>query len=128
VGELVDLSTARLDQRRPVLVPPRIYRRLVHPLALRLTRGSKRRWLARSHVFFPYFASQVRFDASRTQSELASARVRPRPLSSYFEGLLDFAVASEWGRRPVSRPQARSAAGCESEPESAAAPRVTVPT
>jgi long-chain acyl-CoA synthetase len=113
VGELIDLSTAKLERRRPLVVPPAFYRRVVHPLALRLTRGSKRRWLARSHVFFPYFATQVRFDASRTQSALASARLRPRPLSSYFEGLLDFAVASEWGRRPVSRPQARSAAGCD---------------
>jgi hypothetical protein len=41
--------------------------------------------------------------------------VRPRPLASYFDGLLDFAVASEWGRRPVTRPQARSAAGCDGE-------------
>jgi nucleoside-diphosphate-sugar epimerase len=120
VGELIDLSAAKLEQRPPVLVPPVIYRRVVHPLALRLARGKKRRWLARSHVFFPYFASRVRFDASGTQSALASARVRPRPLPSYFEGLLDFAVASEWGRRPVSRPQARSAAGSDSEREAAA--------
>jgi long-chain acyl-CoA synthetase len=115
VGELLDLSTAKLSQRRPVVVPPVFYRRVVHPLALRLTRGSTRRWLARSKVFFPYFATGVRFDASGAQSALASARVRPRPLASYFDGLLDFAVASEWGRRPVTRAQARSAAGCDGE-------------
>jgi len=57
--------------------------------------GRGRRWLERGRIFFPYFATGVRFDPG-------SAPPAP-PVDGYFERLLDFAVASGWGRRPLAR-------------------------
>lgn len=48
----------------------------------------------------PHFALRVRHDTSRAQAALA---LGPPPLATYFERLVDFAQAAQWGRRSVSR-------------------------
>jgi thioester reductase-like protein len=106
VGELVRLSAQAFERARPLTVPPALYARTLHPLLLRRSRGAKRRWLEQAPVFFPYFALRVRHDTSRTQAALAAAGLRPPPLAAYFERLVDFAQAADWGRRTLSRADA----------------------
>jgi long-chain acyl-CoA synthetase len=103
VGELVRLSAQAFGRTRPLTVPPSLYARTLHPLLLRRSRGAKRQWLEQAPVFFPYFALRVRHDTSRTQAALAAAGLRPPPLAAYFERLVDFAQAADWGRRTLSR-------------------------
>ena len=105
VGELVRLSAAAFGRRRPLTVPPALYGRTLHPLLLRRSRGAKRRWLEQAPVFFPYFALRVRHDTSRARE----AGLTPPPLTTYFERLVDFAEAADWGRRSVSRVDAAGA-------------------
>jgi thioester reductase-like protein len=103
VGRLVDLSARYFDRRPPRLLPPAVYRRVVHPVLLALTRGRRRRALRGSEVFFPYFATRVRFDDRRARERLEPAGISAAPVESYFERLADFAVTTRWGRRAVNR-------------------------
>jgi thioester reductase-like protein len=112
VGELIDLSAAAFERRRPRALPPALYRQTVHQLLLRRSSGARRRWLERSEIFLPYFAVRVRYDTERATAALAPVGIVPTPLPDYFDRLVDYAVTAEWGRTPLSRVAAagRSAA------------------
>jgi hypothetical protein len=64
--------------------------------------------LKRSEVFFPYFASRVRFDNRRCRVALRESAIEALPLRDYFEPLVEFALAADWGRRPIPRAARRS--------------------
>lgn len=103
VGELVELAAERFERPAPRLIPPGVYRRLVHPLLLRASRDRRHQALARSEAFFPYFAMGVVFDDRRSRAALCASGIGPTPLPRYFDRLVDFALAAEWGRRPIPR-------------------------
>jgi len=109
VGELISLSAEAFGRRRAVTVPPEVYSRTLHPLLVRRARGGTRRWLEQAPVFFPYFALRVRHDTTRAQAALGRAGIAAPPLCDYFERLVDFARAADWGRRTLSRFDAASA-------------------
>jgi thioester reductase-like protein len=109
VGELVELSAQAFERSRPLIVPPALYGRTVHPLALRRARGARQAWLRQAPVFFPYFALRVRHDTSRAREALAADGLGPPPLATYFERLVDFAEAARWGRRTLTRVDAAGA-------------------
>jgi thioester reductase-like protein len=107
VGELVDLATARFGRRAPRLIAPGLYRRLLHPLLVRTSRDERyRQALTRSEVFFPYFAMKVVYDDRRSRVALRAAGIKPPPLSRYFDQLVEYALAAEWGRQPMPRADA----------------------
>jgi thioester reductase-like protein len=104
VGELLELATAYFGRSSPRLIEPTVYRGVVHPLLVRASRDERyQRALERSELFFPYFATKVIYDDRRSRVALCAAAVRPPPLGHYFDRLMEFALASEWGRRPISR-------------------------
>jgi thioester reductase-like protein len=109
VGELVELATARFQRPAPRLIAPWVYRRVVHPLLVRASSDRRyRRVLERSEVYFPYFSMAVVYDNRRARASLRGAGIKPPPLARYFDRLVEFALAAEWGRRPISRAQARA--------------------
>jgi thioester reductase-like protein len=86
VGRLLEMSSAELGRSEPTVLPPRLYRRLVHPWLRRKYQG-----LRRMEVYFPYFAMRVRFD---------DRRLGPGPkVERYFHRLIRYAQAARWGRR-----------------------------
>jgi thioester reductase-like protein len=86
VGRLLEMSSEELGRSEPAVLPPRVYRRWVHPWLRRKYRG-----LRRMEVYFPYFAMRVRFD---------DRRLGPGPrVESYFHRLVRYAEAAGWGRR-----------------------------
>jgi thioester reductase-like protein len=104
VGELVQLASAFFDRSAPRLVEPELYRRLVHPMLMRSSRDERfRRALHRSQVFFPYFAARVRYDDRRARAVLHRTGIEPSPLREYFDRLVEFALAADWGRRELPR-------------------------
>ena len=107
VGRLAELASSYFRRRRPRLVHPGVYRRLLHPMLLRTTRGRRRRALEKTEPLFPYFAMKVRFDNRRTRPRLRRAGLEVPPVDGYLDRLLDFAVESRWGREPLSRAEAR---------------------
>jgi thioester reductase-like protein len=106
VGEIVELASAEAGRRAPRIVPPGLYRRIVHPLLVRTGGEARKRALRRSEVYFPYFAVEAGFEAERTRAALAPHGIEPPPLRAYFDRLLAFARAADWGRREVPRHQA----------------------
>jgi thioester reductase-like protein len=104
VGELVELATTFFGRPAPRLLEPSVYRRVVHPLLVRSSRDERyRRALERSQVFFPYFATSVRYDDRRSRVALRGTGIGPPPLRTYFERLVEFALVAEWGRRQIPR-------------------------
>jgi long-chain acyl-CoA synthetase len=119
VGELVELATARFERPAPRLVAPWFYRRLLHPLLVHASRDPRRRSaLERSKAFFPYFAMRVVYDDRRCRTVLRAAGISPPPLRRYFDQLVEFALAAEWGRRPIPR---ASSTGCKASSAGGAA-------
>jgi thioester reductase-like protein len=86
VGRLLEMSSEQLGRAEPAVLPPRLYRRWLHPWLRRRYRG-----LRRMEVYFPYFAMRVRFD---------DRRLGPGPpVEGYFHRLVRYAQAAGWGRR-----------------------------
>ena len=103
VGELLELSADYFRMRRPRVVPPRAYERIVHPLLLRTSRERRRNALEASEVFFPYFAMRVHYDTTNARHGLADTGVEVPPLRDYFGRLMDYAVAADWGKASGQR-------------------------
>lgn len=102
VGELVELASRFFGRPPPRLVEPTLYRRVLHPLLLRAARDERyRSALQRSELFFPYFATRVRYDERFTRGLLHGSGIAPPPLRDYFEALVVFALAADWGRRQL---------------------------
>jgi long-chain acyl-CoA synthetase len=103
LGELARLAARRFDRRPPRLVPPRIYRSTLHPLILRRADPNTRRRLQRSEVYFPYFSLHLSFDDHRARELLDPLGIRATPVRQYFDTMIDFAEAAQWGRKPIGR-------------------------
>jgi long-chain acyl-CoA synthetase len=105
--ELTRLAARRFDRPTPRLVPPRIYRALLHPVMLRRADPQTRRRLERSEAYFPYFSLDLRFDDRRARALLDPLGIRATPIVDYFDALIDFAEAAAWGRAPIARARRR---------------------
>jgi len=104
VGELIGLATGFFKRREPWLVDPAVYRRVVHPVLVRGASDERaRRALLRSEVFFPYFEMRVLFDNRLARVALRNAGLVLPALETYFDRLVHFALAAEWGRRRITR-------------------------
>jgi long-chain acyl-CoA synthetase len=106
VGRLIELSAEHVGEREPVVIPPRLFGRVVYPL---LARSSKRRrqGLDRTRVFFPYFAMEVSYGNANARRDLEPEGIAVPPIETYFGRLVDYAKRAEWGRAPVSRAEAQ---------------------
>jgi thioester reductase-like protein len=103
VGELIELGSDAASRPRPRVLPPRLYRALIHPLLVRSGSKSRRRALRRSEVYFPYFSMRTRYENPGACDALAPRGIEVPPLRSYFDRLMGFALAAEWGRNPLRR-------------------------
>jgi thioester reductase-like protein len=115
VGEIMSLTTERFERAAPRLVPPRAYRRFLHPLVLRRAAPSTRRVLERSEVYFPYFAMRMRYDDARARALLEPMGIAAPRLADYFERIVEFARAARWGKQPLDRGAAAELAGTSSD-------------
>jgi hypothetical protein len=55
-------------------------------------------------VYLPYFDMSVLFDDTRTRSELG---LRSPRLPDFFDALMDYADLAKWGKRGLTREEAR---------------------
>jgi thioester reductase-like protein len=105
VGRLIDLAARHLERRRPLVIPPRLYTSVVHPLLCH--RSAKlRRGLERTRVFFPYFSMDVSYRDRRARPRLEPAGIHVPPIETYLDRLIDYAVRAQWGRAPLTRAEA----------------------
>lgn len=102
VGELIDLSARQLRRSPPALVSPLLYR-AARPVLVACGGRRRRKALRRAAPFVPYYTMRVRYRRERAARRLDPAGLRPPALHSYYGRLLDYAAASDWGRRPIPR-------------------------
>jgi thioester reductase-like protein len=101
VGGFAKLAARQLGRRPPRMLPPQLYRRLLHPLLARRGPERRRRAIAHTEVFFPYFTMRVAFDDRRARRRLERKDIRVSPVEHYLHRLIAFARETDWGRRPV---------------------------
>jgi len=75
VEELIDLASRHSDRSAPLLLPPGLYRGLLHPLLKRRGPARRRRALERLETFFPYFEMDVTYDDRRARAALAQSGI-----------------------------------------------------
>jgi thioester reductase-like protein len=90
VDELIEMGTQRFGRPRPELVDPG------EPTAL-----------ADGEVYVPYFDMKVVFDDSHAREVLEPAGIHATKLADCFGNLIDYAETARWGKRPMSREEAR---------------------
>jgi long-chain acyl-CoA synthetase len=108
LGELALLASESFDRRQPRFLPPWIYRAFVHPVLVRRGNPRVRRRLKQSEVYFPYFSLDLRFDDRDARALLDPLGIQATPIRGYFDALVNFAEAAEWGRNPIGFAQARA--------------------
>ena len=111
VERLVDLAARQLDRRRPQLLRPAGYRRLLHPLLVRLGSDRNKRAMKQMEAFFPYLSTRVRYSNAPTRRRLGRAGIEPGSVENYLDRLIKFAQRAHWGRKPISREDARTRVG-----------------
>jgi thioester reductase-like protein len=67
-------------------------------------------------VYLPYFDMEVVFDDARAREVLDPAGIRPPRLVDYFGTLIDYAEAVSWGKRGMTREEARERVSMEPAP------------
>jgi len=92
VGDVVALAAARIG-----VLPPRVFR-LIRPLLYAVVWGRRRQIMKRGRVYRPYLQYRARFDTSQARAVLDPLGIRPPSVREYFDRLIDYAVASDWGR------------------------------
>jgi thioester reductase-like protein len=104
VAELVELASHYFERPPPRVLPPAEFETYMQN-----TTGILRNVLGRSAEYFPYFALSTEFDNAQARARLEPIEIAPWPLRSYLARLLDFAVLSRWGKRPIARSEALAA-------------------
>jgi thioester reductase-like protein len=110
VEEIIGLASKELDRGLPLVIPPPLYRRLMHPLLMWRSDGRRRKALRRMEAFFPYFGMKVRYRNDRARGVLEPEGIRVSPFRSYFARLIDFAQRADWGERRLPRTRAQEPA------------------
>jgi thioester reductase-like protein len=96
VERMVALTCTLMERERPALVE----------VGSEIARGSEE-----AAAYLEYFDIQVVFDDARSRAVLAPAGIVAPPLEEYFGRLLDYATTARWGKRPLTRAQAREGIG-----------------
>jgi long-chain acyl-CoA synthetase len=87
-NEVVELACDRFDRPRPAVV-----------------HGGGPDDDEHGAVYMPYFDMEIVFDDSRARAALGG--LRPPRVSEFFNTLMDYAEETRWGKRPMTREEAR---------------------
>ncbi len=109
IGELLALACDKLDVKPPPLISPRLYLRVLAPLLGRFN-PRRRTFVRATTTYVPYFSVRTQFDDSRAREALGP-QIRPRPLAQYYGRIIDYALQTRWGARPMTRAAAALHAG-----------------
>ncbi len=101
LGTLAEHLSARFGRRLPLRVHPRWWQRLVRPALMMMSAPSLRRTLQTGLVYRPYLQMRLRFDTTTTRAQLEPHGVRCPKVVDYIDTIVDAAIASDFGKRPV---------------------------
>jgi len=98
IGELLELGVKTFQVRPPLLAPPSLFFYTLRPLLYLVTWGKRREMLRKGRVYVPYFSFRAAFDTAQVRAVLEQRGLRPPLVEDYFQKLIDYAIASDWGK------------------------------
>jgi thioester reductase-like protein len=107
LGELAARVADRWRRRAPWRIPPAWWRHVVRPALMWLPSDTVRSTLRAGLVYRPYLELRLRFDTSEADASLGPAGVPCPRVVDYIDTIVEAAVRSDFGRRPVARESGR---------------------
>jgi long-chain acyl-CoA synthetase len=99
VGEVLDSGTDYFKRNAPShsmkkvrFIPPQLA-----DIVIRLLPAKQRRSLEKMRFFEPYICIAREFDTTNTEKALKGSGISPPVFESYFENIMDFCTATQWG-------------------------------
>ena len=74
-------------------------RAFVQPVLPLVLWGKRREVMRKGRVYLPYFSYRAQFDTTETRAAVDPHGYRVPHVREYFEKLIDYALATEWGRK-----------------------------
>ncbi len=99
--DLVRVAEARFGRRPVRFVDPDVYERWLRPVVRPLLRLVRPDVARQGGVFLPYLRSNPSFDVQGATAVLAPAGLAPPPVLAYFDTIMAYAQATDFGRRPA---------------------------
>ena len=101
VGEVVKSGTDYFERKSPSynmkkvrFIPPQLA-----DVIMRLLPSKQRQSLEKMRFFDPYICIAREFDTTNTEKALKGSGISPPAFASYFENIMDFCAATQWGER-----------------------------
>jgi len=101
LGTLAEHLSTRFGRRMPLRVRPMWWQRVVRPALMMMPAPALRRTLETGLVYRPYLQMRLRFDTTLTRGKLEPRGVRCPRVVDYIDTIVDAAIASDFGKRPV---------------------------
>lgn len=101
VGDMINMAVSRFKVSKPLLIPQRFFDLFVRPILYLIIGSKKRELLKKGRIYRPYFAYGAAFDTAQVRAVLDPAGIIPPPVQDYFQRLVDYAIASDWGKAGV---------------------------
>lgn len=103
VDELCRL-VERFFKWKPIRIAPfDLYVNYVKPVIVFFAPKQLKKILNAGTVYEPYFKMRKLFDTANTDAALAHTDIRPTPVTDYFNTLFEFAIETDWGKKPLQR-------------------------
>lgn len=101
IGAAMEDAARFFNVYKPLFMPTASYDRYVRPILQLLFRGKRRRVLDSGRVYVPYLNYRASFDTTNARRDLRPSGLQVPSVREYFETLLRYCVASDWGKRPT---------------------------
>jgi nucleoside-diphosphate-sugar epimerase len=102
LGTLAAHLSERFGRRMPLRVRPVWWQRVVRPALMIMPAPSLRRTLQTGLVYRPYLQMRLRFDTTEARNAVEPRGVRCPRVVDYIDTIVDAAIASDFGKRPLS--------------------------
>lgn len=104
IGAAMEVAARFFGVYKPLFMPTASFERYVRPVLNLLFRGKRRKVLDAGRIYVPYLNYRGSFDTTNARRDLRASGLQVPSVREYFETLMRFCVASDWGKRPVPPP------------------------
>lgn len=104
IGAAMEVAARFFGVYKPLFMPTAAFERYVRPVLNLLFRGKRRQVLDAGRIYVPYLNYRGSFDTTKARRDLRASGLQVPSVREYFETLMRFCVASDWGKRPVPPP------------------------
>ena len=101
LGTVAAHLAGRFGRRLPMRVRPAWWQKVVRPALMLMPAPALRRTLQTGLVYRPYLQMRLQFDTTEARSCLEPRGVRCPPVVDYIDTIVDAAIASDFGKRPL---------------------------